>query len=131
MTPIAGRWFKFNRVGAIGFGVQFATLALLVSGLGVHYLAATGLAVETAILHNFFWHQGYTWKGQGSGGARAVALRLLRFHLGNGMVSLLGNLVLMQLLVGALHIQYLAANVLTVAACGLLNFALGEWFVFR
>lgn len=131
MTPRAARWFKFNLVGAIGFGVQLGVLALLVSGLRINYLWATGLAVEAAVLHNFVWHERYTWKGQGSRGVRETALRLLRFHLGNGLVSLVGNLLLMRLLVGWLHVPYLAANVATIFACGLLNFAIGEWYVFR
>ena len=131
MTPRVARWFKFNLVGAIGFGVQLGTLALLVSGLRVNYLLATALAVETAVLHNFVWHEHYTWKGQGSARVRDVAVRLFRFHVSNGLVSLVGNVALMRLLVGALHLPYLAANVVTIGACGLLNFALSEWFVFR
>lgn len=131
MTPLFSRFLKFNLVSAIGIGVQLAALALLVSGLGVHYLVATALAVETAVLHNFVWHERYTWKGQGAGHLREVAVRLVRFHLGNGLVSLAGNLVLMRLLVGMLGVQYLAANVVTLGACGLINFAVSEWFVFR
>jgi len=131
VTPRIARWFKFNLVGGIGFGVQLGMLALLVSGLHVNYLWATALAVETAVLHNFVWHERYTWKGQGSVSVRAVAVRLLRFHVSNGLVSLAGNVALMRLLVGALHLPYLAANILTIGACGLLNFALSEWFVFR
>ncbi len=36
----------------------FAALTLL---LGPHYLVATALAVEMAVLHNFFWHRRWTW----------------------------------------------------------------------
>ncbi len=131
MSPVAGRWLKFNGVGAIGFGVQLTVLALLVSGLGVHYLAATALAVEAAIVHNFLWHERYTWKGRGRGGAAETAARLLRFHAGNGLISVFGNLVLMRLLVGTLGVPYVAANAATVLACGPINFAVSEWLVFR
>jgi putative flippase GtrA len=48
------RWVKFNAVGGIGILVQLGTLTLLRSGLGVNYLLATALAVEAAVLHNFF-----------------------------------------------------------------------------
>ena len=58
-------------------------------------------------------------------------MRLLRFHAGNGAVSILGNLALMRLFVGTLHVPYLAANIVTIAICSLLNFAASEWFVFR
>ena len=55
------RWFKFNLVGGIGIGVQLAALATLKSGLHLNYLLATTLAVETAVIHNFFWHERFTW----------------------------------------------------------------------
>ncbi|HWB83958.1 MAG TPA: GtrA family protein [Bryobacteraceae bacterium] len=131
MTPRLSRWLKFNAVGVIGAGVQLVSLALLVSLLRVNYLAATALAVETAVLHNFVWHERFTWRKRGAGGVRGVAGRLFRFHVSNGLVSILSNVVLMRLLVGRLHVEYLLANILTIGACSLLNFALGEWFVFR
>ena len=55
------RWLKFNAVGAIGIAVQLAVLTLLKSGLGLNYLLATALAVEVTVLHNFFWHERFTW----------------------------------------------------------------------
>ena len=131
MTAIVVRWCRFSFVGAFGVGVQLGTLALLVSGLGVHYLPATALAVETAVLHNFVWHERYTWRERGSRRARQALWRLLRFHLGNGAVSLAGSLLLMPVLVEGAHLPYLMANAATIAACGLFNFAIGEWLVFR
>ncbi|MBZ5577080.1 MAG: GtrA family protein [Acidobacteriia bacterium] len=122
------RWLKFNTVGAIGIGVQLAALAILRSGLGIHYLVATGLAVETAVLHNFVWHERWTWVDRT--GPRGVVLRLLRFNLSTGLVSLVTNLALMRLLVGRFHIQYLIANLLSIAAGSLANFFLSDWFVF-
>ena len=131
MTPLAVRWLKFNLVGALGIVVQMGTFALLFSALHVNYLAATALAVETAVLHNFVWHERYTWKHLPRDTARDAALRLLRFHAGNGAISILGNLALMRLFVGALHIQHYLASGLAIAICALLNFAASEWFVFR
>ena len=55
------RWLKFNSVGAIGIGVQLSVLTLLAGHLGLNYLLATALAVETAVLHNFVWHEKWTW----------------------------------------------------------------------
>jgi putative flippase GtrA len=55
------RWAAFNAVGLAGVAVQLACLALLVHA-GSHYLAATALAVEAAVLHNFLWHQRWTWR---------------------------------------------------------------------
>ncbi len=131
MKVLALRWLKFNLVGGLGIGIQLGSLWLLVSGLGMNYLPATALAVEAAVLHNFVWHERFTWKDRAGGPAGAVAMRLVRFHAGNGFVSIAGNLALMRLLVGALHWRYMVANVTTIAICSLANFAASEWFVFR
>jgi putative flippase GtrA len=126
---LALRWLKFNLVGGLGIAVQLVSLALL--RLWMHYLVATALAVEAAVLHNFFWHERFTWKDR-PGGGRERLLRLVRFHLGNGAVSILGNVGLMWLFMGRLHMKRLmVANGISIAICSLLNFALGEWFVFR
>lgn len=124
------RWLKFNAVGAMGIMVQLAALAALRGGLGVPYLAATALAVELAVLHNFAWHERWTWKDR-TGGHSGGAMRLVRFHLGNGIISLIVNLGLMRLLVGQFHIQYIAANLAAIAAGSIANFIVGEWLVFR
>ena len=50
------RWLKFNAVGVLGAGVQLCVLAAL-HRWGVHYLLATALAVESAVLHNYLWHR--------------------------------------------------------------------------
>jgi putative flippase GtrA len=131
VTPLAVRWLKFNLVGGLGIGVQFAAFALFFSVLHWNYLVATALAVETAVLHNFVWHERYTWKHLPSGSARDVALRLVRFHAGNGLISILGNLALMRLFVGVLHLNHYVASALAIALCSFLNFAASEWYVFR
>jgi putative flippase GtrA len=131
VSSLANRWLKFNAVGAMGVAVQFGCFGLLFSLLHVNYMAATALAVETAVLHNFAWHERFTWKDRGGGMRRDVAMRLVRFHAGNGLVSILGNLAMMRALVGGLHLnQYLATGI-AIATCSLLNFAVSEWFVFR
>ncbi len=126
------RWLKFNLVGAIGIGVQLATLWMLVHVRGrFNYLLATGLAVEIAVLHNFVWHHRFTWADRVNGHWRDMARRLLHFNLSNGAVSVIGNVVLMRLLAGGLHVPVLLANVVSIAACSLVNFLLSETLVFR
>jgi putative flippase GtrA len=56
------RWCRFNVVGGIGIVVQFAALFLLKSVLHLNYLAATAIAVEAAVVHNFVWHDRFTWR---------------------------------------------------------------------
>jgi putative flippase GtrA len=55
------RWCRFNFVGGIGIAVQFVALFLLKSVLHFNYLAATAIAVEAAVVHNFVWHEQFTW----------------------------------------------------------------------
>jgi putative flippase GtrA len=123
------RFLKFNGVGLIGFTLQLGVLAVLVR-LGVHYLAATALAVELAVLHNFAWHERWTWRDR-SAGAGGTAGRLWRFHAANGLISLAGNLLLMRLLVGLAGLPPVPANVLSVLLCAVVNFTASDRFVFR
>ena len=75
------RWIRFNGVGALGSGLQLALVALLVRAAGVHYLWATAAGIEAAVLHNFCWHECWTWRDRRATVGSAVARRLLRFLL--------------------------------------------------
>ena len=129
--PLFERWVKFNGVGALGVGVQLAVLGWLVRGVELHYLWATACAVEAAVLHNFCWHERWTWRDRPSRTAGGLATRLARFHLLNGAISLGGNLLLMRALTGVMHLDPLAANIFAILACSLLTFGASEWLVFR
>ena len=131
MSPVAQRWFKFNFVGLVGFAVQMSAFAVFYGLLDAGKLWATGLAVETAVLHNFTWHEKFTWRHLPRGTARQLAGRLLRFHLGNGLISIAGNVVLVKLLTDLLRVNPYLANVLAVGVCAVANFAVSERFVFR
>ena len=120
---------KFNSVGVAGFAVQLAVLATLLH-FGLHYLAATVLAVEAAILHNFFWHERWTWRDRRADGRGRLG-RLGRFHALNGLVSLVGNLALMRLLVGTLGMPAIPANLIAVIACSVVNYFASDRVVFR
>jgi putative flippase GtrA len=122
------RFLRFNLVGVVGFVLQLAVLAILLR-TGMHYLAATALAVEAAILHNFAWHERWTW-GDRPAARRERLGRLGRFHLLNGAVSLVGNLAIMRLLVGAFAMPALPANLIAVLACALVNYAGSDRVVF-
>jgi putative flippase GtrA len=153
------RWGKFNLVGAIGIFVQFAALFFLKSVVHFNYLSATALAVEIAVVHNFVWHERYTWADRVStpSGAKApdhlcariAALkrcatqnrvtqnpreerfrRFFRFNLTTGAVSIFGNLGMMRWMVGLGHMNYLVANGVAIAACSLVNFVVSDGWVF-
>jgi len=181
-TATLVRWCKFNLVGAVGIFVQFGVLFCFKSGLHFNYLAATVLAVEAAVVHNFFWHERFTWAdrtkservrppfGRPPSGAKArrrpetlfralqrcatlklrcsqnscagenkaaaqsifgaSLRRFLRFELTTGLISIGGNLGMMRVLVGRLHMNYLAANGIAIAVCSLANFLVSDGWVF-
>ena len=125
------RWIKFNAVGGIGIVVQLAALAILRSWLKLDYLLATGLAVEIAVIHNFLWHERFTWADRPAARPFQSLVRLVKFNAGNGAVSIAGNLVLMRLLVGEVKFNYVASNIVAIALCSVVNFLLGDRFVFE
>ena len=131
MDGLIHRWIAFNGIGSLGIVVHLGVLAMLVRHFDVPYLWATAVAVECAVLHNFFWHERWTWRDRRSTGARQIAGRLLRFHALNGFVSLAGNLVIARVLTGELHADPLASNIAAIIVCSLVNFAASELLVFR
>lgn len=124
------RWCKFNLVGGIGIGVQFVALFLLKSVLQFDYLFATAIAVEAAVVHNFVWHEQFTWADRVQPSWQRSLRRLLRFNLTTGAVSVIGNLALMRVMVGEGHINYLLANAIAIALCSIANFLVSETWVF-
>jgi putative flippase GtrA len=123
------RWLRFNAVGAIGIVVQTGALGVFRSVLGVPLLAATALAVETAVLHNFVWHEHWTWKDR-TASHRGALGRLVRFNLSNGLISIAVNLLFMRVLAGRFHLPYMAANFVGIAAGSLANYLASDKLVF-
>lgn len=121
------RLLKFNLVGAVGIVVQLGMLAMLRSVLNVDYLLATALAVEAAVLHNFVWHEAFTWSDRR---AKNRLKRLLIFNFTTGTLSICSNLFAMKLLVGIWGVNYLPANLLSITVCSVLNFLISDRAVF-
>jgi putative flippase GtrA len=126
--PTALRWLKFNAVGAVGIGVQLGALAMLRSGLGLGYMAATAVAVETAVIHNYLWHERFTWADRET---RDSLARFAKFNLTTGLFSVVGNLVLMRVFVSGVGMNYLIANLVTIATCSIVNFVVSDRVVFE
>jgi putative flippase GtrA len=128
---ILKRWLAFNGVGLLGVAVQLSILAALVHGIGLHYLVATAIAVETTVLHNFVWHQRWTWRDRPSGSRTAILARLARFHVLNGTVSLVGNVAIMAVAGGVFGAAPIPANIIAILLCSMINFVASEVLVFR
>jgi putative flippase GtrA len=124
------RWLKFNFVGALGIVVQLCTLATLITGLHLDYTWATALAVEATLVHNFLWHEQFTWSDRKSPTRKQSLLRFAKFNLTTGAFSIAGNVLLMDFFINVAHISYLRANLLTIACCSVANFVLSDGLVF-
>lgn len=124
------RWVKFNLVGLVGVIVQLGLLeAWMRFSLG-DYLLGTAMAVEITLIHNFGWHCLYTWRDRPAADRWTILARALRFHVSNGAVSLLGNLILMRYFVNVLDLSVLTANLIAIVICSTINFFLGDRYVF-
>jgi putative flippase GtrA len=86
--------------------------------------------VELTILHNFLWHERFTWPDRRAGGSSRVLTRLLRFHAANGVVSLCGNTVLLYILVDRLKLPMLPSALGGIALCGLVNFRVADTWIY-
>jgi putative flippase GtrA len=122
------RTFAFISVGIVGFLVQTMVLATL--SLAAHWPAAsaTVVAVEAAILTNFFWHERWTWRDRADGEPRWV--RLLRFHVTNGATSLVGNTVMTVFLASQFGLTPVAGNLVAVVLLSVVNYLSADRWVF-
>jgi len=124
------RAIRFVIVGAIGFVVQIAALwALTVLG-GWRWLPATLVAVEVAVVHNFLWHDRWTWPA-GAGSRRSILGRFVAFNLTTGLTSIAGNAALMTVFAALTGLPPIAASALAVAALGALNFTASDRWIFK
>lgn len=129
-TDVAARRpLAFLAVAAAGFLLQTIAVTFLTDVSSLSPELATAIAVEIAVLHNFFWHERWTWRDRPAEG-RGRLDRFWRFHALNGVVSLVGNLALMRLLVGTLGMPAIPANLLAVIACSVLNYFASDRMVF-
>lgn len=121
----------FVAVGLAGFVVQLSVLGALTVGLGLPHVAATAAAVELAILHNFVWHERWTWADRTARDPDGRWRRLRRFHASSGVVSIAGNLLITASILAVTDTPLLLANALAVGGCTVLNFVAADRLVFR
>ena len=122
------RWMKFNAVGITGLIVHFSLLGFLLHVVGMHYLLATALSLETAILQKFFWHCRWTWADRIPEHGRVSSL-LLRFNL-TSLILLGVNVLVTWVLTGFWKVDPLLANLLCLLPCSLASFFITNRFVF-
>jgi putative flippase GtrA len=123
-----GRFFRFSLVGTFGTAVQLLAVAIFSRVTPGHHLAATAAGLELSLVHNFIWHEHYTWRDRDVSCSRGS--RLVRFHLANGLISLAGNLLLVALFV-PLGVNVIVANLAAISLCAGLNYGISNVWVFR
>jgi putative flippase GtrA len=128
-TTLVRRWARFNAVGLAGVAVQLGCLWLLTAA-DMHYLPATLLAVEAAVVHNFAWHQRWTWQDRPATSYRAVAARFARFQALNGGISLVVNASVMFLLSGVAGLHPVRVAAAGIAFAALANYVASDRVVF-
>ena len=119
----------FIAVGAAGFVLQIAVVAVATAAFGWSPAAATVLGVEAAVIHNYFWHEQWTWADRAVDGRRFR--RLCHFHLTTGVTSVAGNLLIVLLAVHLLDLGPVVANALAVGALSLANYVVADRYVFK
>ena len=125
------RLVRFSIAGLAGFVVQIAAVAFLVSFTPMHYVVATILAVEVAILINFVWHDRWTWQDRPPATEAERWRRLARFNAMTGLTSIAGSVMVTAGLVEMLSLSPIVANIISVMALGTVNFAGANTLVFR
>lgn len=127
---MTGRLWRFSIAGLLGFVAQVAALAWLVS-TAMHYLVATVIAVELAILVNFIWHERWTWRDRPAANVRERWLRLVRFNTLTAATSIAGSVLITGVLVESLGLAPVVANIISVGVLSIVNFAGADTLVFR
>lgn len=114
----------------MGAAWQLLLIWALTKGFHVAASVATAIAVEIVVLHNFIWHEHFTWPDRNTKGFRQRTMRLARFHAGNGLVSLIGNTILMYWLVERLKVPVALSALVAILICSFVNFLIADRWVY-
>jgi putative flippase GtrA len=123
------RWGIYNVVALGGFVLQVSTLSVLTRLWGWNHTAATLLAVELALLHNFAGHTGWTWADRRPRGSRPLLRRLGRYQAALSVMALLNVAATVALARIGLPIEI--ANVVAVVSLSVVSFLLSDLALFR
>jgi putative flippase GtrA len=117
------QFIKFNLVGLVNTGIDFALFSFLL-WLGVHYLAAQCISYTAGMLNSYFCNKYWTF-GRSTPYSGRVFVRVVLLNIAMLAVSL----TLLYAFREGLHILY--SKLIVTALVTLLNFAGNKLWVFK
>jgi dolichol-phosphate mannosyltransferase len=124
------RFFKFISVGSLGAFVHFTMLYLCFKKFNISYELSLMIAIESAIIFNFFLNNIWTFRDSLLLGKKALLFGLLKFNLASlfgGMVSFVMSVFLMN----TLNIHWATASITGAVAGALWNYQLNLLFTWK
>jgi len=125
------RFLKFCLVGGGGVILNMGMLYLFTDIVGLYYLLSSIVAIEIAILNNFFWNDIWTWRDRRAKGPVQFLKRLLKYNVSANLSSFVGNIVTLWILTSILGWYYMYANVVGIMVGVILNFSLNDRWTYR
>lgn len=124
--PAARKFLLFGVVGGLGTLINSAILWLLTSFAGMHYLAASIIATEAAIICNFTGNHLFTFRGSAN---TSPAWRKFALFQAVSMLSLVCTVSVLWMLATVLGQRLLILwNLIAILSAFLLNFTLNRKF---
>lgn len=124
---LARRFQKFLAVGAVGLGVNQATLFLLAGVSSVSLAIASPIAIFVSMIVTFVLNELWTWHDRGSG--RIMPRALMYGTINSG--GLVINAGLLLYLHRELGMHYLVANLIGAGVAAVWNFGLNHVITWR
>jgi dolichol-phosphate mannosyltransferase len=125
------RFFKFGLVGISGVLVNMGMLWFLKSICGFPLLISSAIAIALSIFNNFMWNDLWTWKDHRRTGFRPAMIRFLKFCLVSCLATYVVNFLILWSFTRFLNMNYLAANMIGIAAGSIINFILNHTWTFN
>jgi dolichol-phosphate mannosyltransferase len=125
------RFLKFCLVGGAGVVVNMGMLYLFTDIVGLYYLLSSIIAIEIAILNNFFWNDIWTWRDRRKRGGVQFFKRLIKYNISANFSSFVGNIVTLWILTSIFGWYYMYANLVGIMIGVVLNFSLNDRWTYR
>lgn len=124
------RLVKFGVVGGSGVFVNMFLLWVCKDHLNLPLSIASLIAIGISIFTNFILNNYWTWKESSEKHKYSFIHRMWRYYLSASIAAII-NYVVLIVLSEFLGIHYLVSNLIGIALGTLINFGLGEFWVFK